>query len=532
MVRMSWAPLLGLLLAFPALAVDNPAPAGNWKVILLDQNKLAWLATFEVKDKKWTGKINETAEDVPEVAIEAVAVDGDRLTFNLTTGRDVFKFVGKLPKGSTKQIYGTIFPEGRLSKALLAVLEPTAVTSMKEMSKELVANAQPGDAKVFDLVLGLLADATAKKAKPEEVRGWAEKAFKCAEPFGPHWQREVAVRTAETLIPQKGFEAAALECARRAGRLTDDKDELPLQLRVQQTILLALKAAGKDDEAKDLEVKVNKLEDQAEIEYSKKMIDFTPDPFKGRKEKSDRAVLVELFTGSECPPCVGADLGFEVLGKTFKTSEVILLQYHEHIPRPDPLANPITATRLGFYEVQGTPTILFNGKEAELDGGSKKDAKKKYEEYRAIIEPLLEKPAQAKLTLKATVKDGKISITAEASDLDKTGDEIRLRLVLVEEKIRFNGGNGVLLHHHVVRDMPGGADGLALKEKTGKQTATVDLADLRKETNKYLDAQGVKGMNFPIRPLDFKKLAVVAFVQNDKTKEVLQAVQVEVVEEK
>src|SRR4029077_17937870 len=84
-------------------------------------------------------------------------------------------------------------------------------------------------------------------------------------------------------------------------------------------------------------------------------------------------------------------------------------------------------------------------------------------------------------------------------------------------------------HHDVVRALPGGADGFPLKEKTAKQTATINLADLRKNLTSYLDDFGKK-VPFPNdrRPLDLKKVKVVAFVQDDDTKEVLQAAQVDV----
>ena len=45
--------------------------------------------------------------------------------------------------------------------------------------------------------------------------------------------------------------------------------------------------------------------------------------------KNDRAVLVELFTGSQCPPCVAADLAFDTLAKTYKPADAILLEYHQ-----------------------------------------------------------------------------------------------------------------------------------------------------------------------------------------------------------
>ena len=81
----------------------------------------------------------------------------------------------------------------------------------------------------------------------------------------------------------------------------------------------------------------------------------------------------------------------------------------------------------------------------------------------------------------------------------------------------------------MVRALPGGADGFPIKEKTAKQTASVNLAELRKNLTSYLDDFSKKAP-FPNerRPLDLKRLKVVAFVQDDDSKEVLQAAQVDV----
>jgi hypothetical protein len=244
-------------------------------------------------------------------------------------------------------------------------------------------------------------------------------------------------------------------------------------------------------------------------------------------------VLVELFTGAQCPPCVAADLAFDGAEKTYPPTEVVLLQYHLHIPGPDPLANEDTAARGKYYddEVEGTPTVLFNGKlkSKANDGGSMDDAKEKYQDYRDVIQSLLEQTTPVKLTAQAVRKGDKIEITATADDVPNPGEKVRLRLALVEEAVRYVGGNQLRFHHRVVRDLPGGAAGVVLKAKAGKQQATVDLAKLRERLTGYLAEVGKK-TPFPneSRPLDLKNLYVVAFVQNDENKEVLQSVQVKV----
>jgi len=286
---------------------------------------------------------------------------------------------------------------------------------------------------------------------------------------------------------------------------------------------MALTKAGKADEAKAVEERIKKIDTQVRSE-----------PFAGRQGKSDRVVLVELFTGAQCPPCVAADLAFDALGKTFKPAEVVRLQYHLHIPGPDPLTNPDSEARAKFYggAIEGTPTVLLNGRPGPGGGGSVFEAQDSYDAFSAALRALLDEPAKAKLKASAVQKGSKIEIVAEVADLDKPGEQVKLRLALVEETVNYTGGNKLSAHHHVVRALPGGAAGLVLKGKTGKQTALVDLDELRKDLKKYLEdfAREDKDNEFPSkeRPLDLKNLRVIAFVQDDRSKEVLQAVQVEV----
>jgi hypothetical protein len=132
----------------------------------------------------------------------------------------------------------------------------------------------------------------------------------------------------------------------------------------------------------------------------------------------------------------------------------------------------------------------------------------------------------------------KIDIAAEFAGLKKTGKKVRLRFALVEDVARYVGSNGQRFHHHVVRALPGGADGFALEKKSGKQTVTVDLKGVRKSLNEYLTAWPKKHEldedPFPPanRPMALEHLKVIAFIQDQGggEKEMLQAAQVDVPE--
>jgi hypothetical protein len=183
---------------------------------------------------------------------------------------------------------------------------------------------------------------------------------------------------------------------------------------------------------------------------------------------------------------------------------------------------------------KSTPQLFFNGKADTTGGGAQpKMARLKYQAFRETIDELLEKPATVRLTATAALKGDELTIKAAVADLAKPGEKVALRFALAEERVRYQGGNGIRYHHAVVRAMPGGAKGFPLPKAAAEQTVTIKLDDVRAANNKALDEfadtlkkQGAD-FSFAARPMALKNLKVVAFVQNDETSEVLQAVQVD-----
>jgi hypothetical protein len=460
-------------------------------------------------------------------------VTPESVRFEMKIENREFSFDGKLPPDKSGKISGSVLTRLIGNRMLLVSLEPSKLKTFDkyEFYKEILEQATEQEA-VLDAALELLAQAGEKHAKIEEVRGWADKAFKPAEPYGSRWQRYVALSLARAMSNQKDYAPAAVEYARRAERLLDrDIEDSSVQLDVLENVAQILTKAGKADDAKKLDAELAKLEEKDYVEYTKKR-PFKADNFEGRKGMSQRAVLVELFTGAECLPCVAADVGLDALAKTYKPTEVVLLQYHIHIPGPDPLTCPEAINRVQYYGryIEGTPAIFINGKVGNDSSGPLQAARRRYAEFREAIEPLLEKDAEAKIQLTATRKDNEIAIKASVTDLARAGDKIFLRLVLAEEHVRYNGGNGLRYFSCVVRAMPGGARGMNLPKKSAEQSVTVNLDDLRSKLNDYLDDYAKNEANFPRpdRPMAFKKLRVVAFVQDDENNSILQAVQVEV----
>jgi hypothetical protein len=520
MPRIAGALLAGLFLAFPppARAADAP-PAGTWKLSLPIQAgappQALWLVKLEDKGGKWTGAVTARDRNAVPAAVDNVSVEKGALRFTLKVGETTFRFEGKVPREGGK-IRGTVSTRQDVSAA---ELEPTTLTSFDpyDVAKEYVAQHAEG-IQLVQTALNLLHQAEDHKARPEEVRSWAAKAVKAAGDYGPAWQRNIQSAVATVLSRQKEYAPIALEYARRAERLLEPTDRPSQQKRVLESLALALANSGRADEAKEVEARIKKID-----------LTIKPKPYAGRKGKSDRAVLVELFTGVHCQPCVAADLTLDALGKTFKPSQAVLLEYHLHVSGPDPLTNPAAEARARFYRLRTAPTLFLGGQPGPAADGSVEDGPEKYEEYVGALAPLLERPAGAKLTLDARRKGDKVEAKVSASGVQEE-DDVVLRVVLVEEQVDYAGANKLPAYRHVVRAFLGKPEGVKVAPgKAVEQSYQVDLAEVRKGLKEYLDKYD-KEAPAPTkdRPLALKNLKVVAFVQSDRTRAVLQAAQADV----
>ncbi len=209
------------------------------------------------------------------------------------------------------------------------------------------------------------------------------------------------------------------------------------------------------------------------------------DPYVPTAKRTDRVVVIEMFTGSACPPCVAADLAFDAAMDRYDKSAVIPLAYHQHIPGPDPMTTPEGVTRRNYYNVNGVPTMQVSGMMAanpqgeNLGGGGRNRAPEVYEKYVGLIDRALEVPSEAAVSVRATIAGDKVTITADVSKLPQGASDLRLHLVLAEKELLFGGENGIRGHHMVVRGVAGDkGEGIPISA-TGTFTHTFDLAAAR-----------------------------------------------------
>jgi hypothetical protein len=522
-----------LMLALPLAAAENPA--GNWKLKLPTQGgkSVTFLVALSESEGKWVcDYLGTNAQAKIEPKITNVKLDGDHLTYDFQITPEVgFTFDGTIAKGGQK-ILGTL-ASGTNSPILteMATSKLKKIADPFDLARENFEQAD-GGADLFENGFGIASQAAEKKLTAEDARGIADKMNKASAAYGPRWERTVSLRLANEFAPQTGFAEVALVQARRAERAMTDEDPVSLQLEILETLVKVLTKAGKPDDAKKYAVPIQKLALRDVADYAKETLKFEMPEFKGRMAKSDRVVLMELFTSSESDNAVASSIAFDALLKSFKPTDLVVVQYHFPFENAEPLSTPEGEDRIRLYQdgIQAVPGILLNGKPLQLRGAGAAGAKPTYNGLRKLIEESLEKPATAKVAV-SVAKDDKGNFTAKAnvSDLEKPGDKVFLRFLLVEERIRYVGGNGVRFHQNVVRAMPGGSKGVALTMKAQEVTAPILPDEIRGKLTKYLDDFAKKAeFPKPDRPMDLKNLKLIAIVQDDATGEVLNCAEVEV----
>jgi len=262
---------------------------------------------------------------------------------------------------------------------------------------------------------------------------------------------------------------------------------------------------------------------------------------------------------------VGASLAFKAGLEKYRRDEYILVSYHVHIPQPDPMVNPATLARQKFYGVNSSPSYYVDG-EASGGGGSADGAKALFESrVDQMVVKHLEEPPEASLKLTAQPAGSTVKVKTTVSNVKSKSDKLRLHVALVEDLVRYSGENGLRFHDMVVRSM---ADAPAPTAAAKPEAAKADAA---KPADSKVPAVPEKTLGFALKPgqggtfeytfdvqkataealahlqdfetntrkgaysfrqkkheIDAGKLSVVAFVQDEATKKILQTVYLKV----
>lgn len=216
----------------------------------------------------------------------------------------------------------------------------------------------------------------------------------------------------------------------------------------------------------------------------------------------NRTVLCELFTSTTCPPCVGANQGFDAwLSSYSKKNRVAVVKYHVWWPSPgnDPYylanASQIT-TRNTYYGNNYAPHMFIEG----VDAGSS------YSGWGTAVETALSKTPVFGISITGTVKDNNASVTigvTSGTTAIPTGT-LKLHVVVTESGLLYTGTNGDPKHEHVMRKMVSDAAG---------ETFTIAANETKSFERAFALNSTWKDSN----------CTIVAFIQVLETKSILQA---------
>lgn len=306
--------------------------------------------------------------------------------------------------------------------------------------------------------------------------------------------------------------------------------------------------------AKQHQGKTDEIEDYLDEHFNKTY----SNPVKGEKyrptsKRSDRTVLAEFITGAGCVPCVPVDYTFETALKDYSSKELVLLVYHWHAPTWDPLGNYSSDSRVKYYDVNSAPIVIFDGRKSDKEGdyyGSAGEQNEIHEIAKGLNEEIksgLEVPAEAQIKLKAKRNDQTVRINVIADGIENASDDVSLQIALVENEVTYSGENGLRFQMMVVRALAGDNDmrvfGIKIDpSKTNKIEYVFDIAKVVAQNLRYYDTYSVERMEelkkmwggngpegfkvefkYQKNQINPNNLSVVAFLQDNKTKKILQS---------
>ncbi len=259
-------------------------------------------------------------------------------------------------------------------------------------------------------------------------------------------------------------------------------------------------------------------------------------------------VLLELFTGAGCAPCAAPDLAVESLLGTYPRQDLVVLEYDEHIPRPDPLTNPDTVARAAAYHVGMTPQAFMDGEEVPVGGASRADVENVVLGFADEVEERAAEVTGVRLAMTVTrspngAAQAHVLVSREAWPGMQTAaihpnpgatlppSRLVAHFALVEDNVRYSGENGIRFHRMVVRAL-GKPAVLGPPAKAVGEVAEASFVpgEIEQAQSRYLNEFEKNNDRFgEVRlltkdiPMQQSHLAIVTWVEDPSSHHVLQA---------
>ncbi len=253
--------------------------------------------------------------------------------------------------------------------------------------------------------------------------------------------------------------------------------------------------------------------------------------------EGNRTSVLELFTGTNCPPCTGADLATGALEQLYP-QHLLVLRYHMHTAGLDLLVNPVNGER--FQKLLGpdhkgplsTPSIFLNGEKVpqNVSGMTLADAVPTGKLLKRKVQPWLKENTPLAFDLSGYVNEGQIHITAKLTGAGpQQSDKLRVLLFLAEESVKLEAPNGINIHDMLIRWHFNNGDSLALTN-AGEFTYVEQqgLNEIHTFLNEGLE-KFAKAMKMETEtdtiPIIAGNLRLIAIVHDADTGQILQAAQ-------
>jgi hypothetical protein len=246
-----------------------------------------------------------------------------------------------------------------------------------------------------------------------------------------------------------------------------------------------------------------------------------------RSEYPDHVRLVELFTCLDHPPTQAAELAFGGLGEYFDDAGFALVAYHLASPTADPLVAGVSRDRAVFYGVKDAPAAVFEGSQVITEGGDARAAARLFDLYRRSGLKSQPRATPWKIEGRLGLAEGRIA--GELRLVGPSPDEsLRLHVIACEKTVMVPGGNGLVLHRWVARTGVSPPQGFAIAPTADGRRFPINLDAGKVSSDLEATVAGIERegkIRFMMRPtyVDPASVAIVAFVQDSKTRDVLAA---------
>ncbi|MEZ6195389.1 MAG: hypothetical protein R3F20_06650 [Planctomycetota bacterium] len=251
---------------------------------------------------------------------------------------------------------------------------------------------------------------------------------------------------------------------------------------------------------------------------------------------TNRVVLAEHFTnphfGRELPEgwdsfAVGGTMAVEGLLSHYPRDRVVVITHHIPVPEPCATINAVSTRHAESYRIDKPQVIVSDGRRGGPGAERARNAEKVFEANRDIIQGELARKSAYTITLEGKVAEGVVSgrITVEGPE----NDDAVVQVLLVERGVLYPGKAQVVVHRNLVRgSLTGDVEGEFWEPEDGEMSFEFSraLADVTAENRRFLEAREAAGNPSATRlslDIDPRQAAIVAFVRDTATNEILQA---------